>query len=109
MTAGLSLPLVRRRPTPGALYTAGVVAFATLVLLLTGAGLMDPVAITLIGVPLGPIGVVVAALAMPAFTGVPSPALAALVVAGTLAVAVVNVLAATLVARLASGAPILRR
>lgn len=109
MTAGLLIPFARRRPTPGALYVGGVAVFALLVLALTGARAMDPVAVALIGVPLGPLGVIAAAIALPLFAAPPSLPLAALIVAGALAIAVVNVLVATLITRATAGEPVLRR
>jgi len=108
MTAGLPIAL-RRRPTPGALYVGGVAAFALLILVFVAAGGMTPVALALIGVPLGPVGVVVAAMALPAFAAPPSLPVALLVLAAAIAVAAVNVLVATLITRATSGEPILRR
>jgi hypothetical protein len=108
MTVGLHLPL-RRRPTPGALYVAGTAGFAVLLLALVAARLVDPAAIALIGVPLGPAGVVAAAAALPLFTAPPTLALSVLVVAGALAIGVVNVLLVTLIGWIAAGRPILRR
>ncbi|RIX30797.1 hypothetical protein [Amnibacterium setariae] len=107
MTVGLHLPL-RRRPTPGALYVAGTAGFAVLLLALVAARLVDPAAIALVGVPLGPAGVVAAA-ALPLFTAPPTLALSVLVVAGALAIGVVNVLLVTLIGWIAAGRPILRR
>jgi len=109
MTAGLTLPLMRRRPTPGALYVLGVAAFAVLLLVLAAAGAVDPVAVVLAGVPLGPLGVVAAALAMPVFTGTVTLPVAGLVLASVLAIAAVNVMAVAIIAAVASGRPILRR
>lgn len=110
MTTGLLHPSLRRPlPTPGALYVVGVVLFALLLLVLVGAGLMDPVAVALVGVPLGPLGVVAAAAALPAFTTTPSLAVGALVLAAVLAIAAVNVLAVAIVSAVASGRPVLRR
>lgn len=109
MTAGLSLRLPRRRPTPGALYVLAAAGFAVLLLLLVAARAVDPTALALAGVPLGPLGVAAAAIALPAFTGpVPLP-VAGLVLAAVLAIAAVNVLAVTVIAHVASGSPILRR
>jgi hypothetical protein len=109
MTAGLLIPFARRRPTPGLLYVAGVAVFSLLILALTGAHAMDPVAVALIGVPLGPIGVVAAAVALPAFATAPTVAVALLVLISALVIAVVNVLVATLITMLTTGTPILRR
>ena len=109
MTAGLPLPLMQRRPTPGALYVLGVAAFAVLLLVLVGAGAVDPVAVVLAGVPLGPLGVVAAAFAMPVFTGTVTLPVAAIVLAAVLAIAAVNVMAVAFVASVASGRPLLRR
>ena len=108
MTAGVLLP-ARRRPTPGALYATGIAAFAVLLLVLVSVRLVDPVAVALIGVPLGPIGVVVAAIALPVFTAPLTLPVAMLVIVAALAIAVVNVLVASLIAFVASGRPILRR
>jgi len=108
MTVGLRIPH-RRRPTPGALYVAGTAGFAVLLLALVTARLVDPAAIALIGVPLGPAGVVAAALALPAFAAPPSLALSVLVVAAALAIGVVNVLLVTAIGWIAAGRPVLRR
>ncbi|MGT2426401.1 hypothetical protein [Amnibacterium kyonggiense] len=108
MTAEPSFAL-RRRPTPGALYVAGVAAFAIAALLVVAAGGMTPPALAVIGVPLGPLGVVAAVAALPELTAPPSPAVALLVLASAMAIAVVNVLVAALVSRAATGRPLLRR
>ena len=59
--------------------------------------------------PLGPLGVVAAAMALPVFTGTVSLPVAGMVLAAVLAIAVVNVLAAWLVSTFASGRPLRRR
>lgn len=95
MTQGLFVT-GRRRPTLGALYVAAVGAFAVLILALVTSGLASPLAVVLVAVPLGPIGIVAAALSLPALTTTPSVAVAVLVLAAALAVAAINVvLAAT--------------
>ena len=107
MTAGLLVP-IRRRPTPGVLYVGGVAVFAVLVLLFTAMHGMTPSAVALIGIPLGPLGVVAAAIALPVFTTVPSLATAAIVLAAAMSIAVVNVLATALITRAVAGEPLLR-
>jgi len=101
MTAGLLVPR-RRRPTIGALYVGAVAAFAVLMLVLAAAGLVRPLALAVIAVPLGPIGILVAAFALPALQGPPSLALAATVLAAVLAIGAVNVLVAATLAWLAA-------
>lgn len=93
MTAGLLLPH-RRRPTVGALYTGAVGAFAVLILALVATGAMRPLGVAVIAVPLGPLGVLAAALAMPVLSEPPSLALSAAVLAAVLVIAAVNVLLA---------------
>jgi hypothetical protein len=93
MTHGL-LMTGRRRPTLGALYVAAVGAFAVLLLALVTSGLASPIALVVVAVPLGPLGIVAAALAMPVLATTPSVALAVLVLAVTLAIAAVNVMLA---------------
>ncbi|MGN6445119.1 hypothetical protein [Amnibacterium sp.] len=102
MTAGL---LVRstRRPTPGAIYVAAVAGFAVLLLALAASGLADPAAVALAGVPLGPLGVIAAASALPVLTAPPTPAVAALVIAAVLLIGAVNVLVAALITGVANG------
>jgi hypothetical protein len=101
MTAGLLVPH-RRRPTIGALYVGAVAAFAVLMLVLAAAGLVRPLAVAVIAVPLGPIGILAAAFALPALQGPPSLALAAIVLAAVLAIAAVNVLIAATLAWVAA-------
>ncbi|GAA4735793.1 hypothetical protein GCM10025783_02210 [Amnibacterium soli] len=101
MTAGLLVPH-RRRPTIGALYVGAVAAFAVLMLVLVAAGLVQPLAVAVVAVPLGPIGVLAAAFALPALQGPPSLALGAIVLAAVLAVAAVNVLLAAALARVSA-------
>jgi hypothetical protein len=84
----------RRRPTIGALYVAAVGVLAGLMLLLVTTGLASPIAVGLVAVPLGPIGIVVAALALPVLSTTPSGALAVLILATALAIAAVNVMLA---------------
>ncbi|GAA2752560.1 hypothetical protein [Amnibacterium kyonggiense] len=93
MTRGLFVT-GRRRPTLGALYVAAVGAFAVLLLALVGAGLASPVAVIIVAVPLGPIGVVAAALALPVLGAIPSPPVAVLILAAVLAIAAANVMLA---------------
>jgi hypothetical protein len=88
----------RRRPTLGALYVAAVGVFAVLLLLLVTTGLASPVAVVLVAVPLGPIGIVAGALALPALGSTPSVALAGLLLAGSLAIAAVNVMLGAVIA-----------
>lgn len=102
MTQGL-LVTGRRRPTLGALYVAAVGAFAVLLLALVTSGLASPVAVVLVAVPLGPLGIVAAAIALPVLGTTPSVALAVLVLAGTLAIAVVNVMIGAVIAWFATG------
>jgi hypothetical protein len=102
MTTGLFLSR-RRRPTLGALYVAAVGLFAVLLLALTVDGLADPIAIAIVAVPLGPIGIVAAALALPALSGPPSLALAGIFLAAVLAIAAINVLFAAAIAFAADG------
>ena len=101
MTAGLLVP-PRRRPTVGALYVGAVAAFAVLMLALAASGVVRPLAVAVIAVPLGPIGILAAAFALPALTGPPSLALAALVLASALAIAVINVMIAATLAFVAA-------
>lgn len=101
MSRGLFVT-TRRRPTLGALYVSAVGAFAVLLLALASGGFVHPVAVAIIAVPLGPIGIVVAALALPLLAGPPSVALAAIVLAAVLAVAVVNVMIAASIAFVAT-------
>ncbi|MBW4041943.1 MAG: hypothetical protein HIU86_07415 [Acidobacteria bacterium] len=101
MTHGLFMT-GRRRPTLGALYVAAVGAFTLLVLALVVSGLASPLAVVLVAVPLGPIGVVAAALSLPALTTPPSAALAVLVLAAALAVATINVMLAATASYVAS-------
>lgn len=100
MTQGLFVT-GRRRPTLGALYVAAVGAFAVLLLALVTSGIAAPLAVVLVAVPLGPLGVVAAALALPLFTTAPSVPLAVLVLAAALAIAVVNVMLAATVSFIA--------
>jgi hypothetical protein len=104
MTHGLFVT-GRRRPTLGALYVAAVGAFAVLILALVAAGLASPLAVVLVAVPLGPIGIVAAALSLPALTTAPSVALAALVLAAALTVAAINVLLAATASYFATRSP----
>jgi hypothetical protein len=59
MTQGLFMT-GRRRPTLGALYVVAVGVFAVLLLALVTTGLASPVAVVLVAVPLGPLGIVAA-------------------------------------------------
>jgi hypothetical protein len=102
MTQGL-LVTGRRRPTLGALYVAAVGVFAVLLLALSMTGLASPVAVVIVAVPLGPLGLVAAALALPALSTTPSLALAVLVLAGTLAIAAANVMIGAVIAWFATG------
>lgn len=102
MAAGLLVPL-RRRPTVGAIYVGAVAGFAVLMLTLAATGVAQPLALAVIAVPLGPLGVLAAAFALPALTGPPSPAIAALVLAAALAIATLNVMIASALASLAAG------
>ncbi|WP_375407018.1 hypothetical protein [uncultured Amnibacterium sp.] len=92
----------RRRPTLGALYVSAVGAFAVLLLALVASGLASPMAVALVAVPLGPLGIAAAALSLPALSTPPSIALAVLVLAVTLAVGAVNVMVAAAIAYAAS-------
>ena len=101
MTPGLFVT-GRRRPTLGALYVAAVGAFAVLMLALVTTGLASPLAMVLVAVPLGPIGIVAAAVSLPALTTTPSVAVALLVLAAALAVAAINVVLAATVSYFAT-------
>jgi hypothetical protein len=92
----------RRRPTIGALYASAVGLLAVLLLALAETGLVDPIAVAVVAVPLGPIGIVVAALALPVLSGPASPALAGIVLAVVLAVAALNVMIGATIASIAS-------
>ena len=93
MSSGLFVTK-RRRPTIGALYVAAVGAFAVLLLALVTTGLASPVAVVLVAVPLGPLGIVAAALSLPVLATTPSVPLAVLILAFALAIAAVNVMLA---------------
>jgi hypothetical protein len=93
MTQGLFMT-GRRRPTLGALYVVAVGVFAVLLLALVTTGLASPVAVVLVAVPLGPLGIVAAALSLPVLATTPSTAIAVLVLAVALAIAAVNVMLA---------------